>query len=163
MSTNTKISEFFNFSTKKTDIAWKAILSTQHCGYLGKKCVKIRKSEPDISIGSCTVEYGKKRDAIIICPHRLTEKRQIFIDCIHLLTLHEPGNEMHVISEVGIPGGSVDYFWCQQVIKKWSILWGLNFKHWTPRERFGQKDNGCWRIWGYWKNPKESMVKKLTE
>jgi len=110
MNTNTKISEFFNFSTKNVNIAWEDVIAAQHCGYLGKKCVKVRKSQPDISIGTCTVEYGKERHEIIVCPHRLMEKRQVFIDCIHLLTLHEPGNEMHVISEVGIPGGSVDYF-----------------------------------------------------
>jgi hypothetical protein len=27
-----------------------------------------------------------------------------------LLTTHEPGNELHIVSEVSIPGGSVDYF-----------------------------------------------------
>ncbi|MEZ4734984.1 MAG: NotI family restriction endonuclease [Caldilineaceae bacterium] len=31
-------------------------------------------------------------------------------DCVHLLTLHEPGNTLHIVSEVVIPGGSVDYF-----------------------------------------------------
>ncbi len=29
---------------------------------------------------------------------------------MHLLTQHDPGNELHVVSEVSIPGGSVDYF-----------------------------------------------------
>jgi hypothetical protein len=29
---------------------------------------------------------------------------------MHLLTQHDPGNEMHIVSEVSIPGGSVDYF-----------------------------------------------------
>jgi hypothetical protein len=29
---------------------------------------------------------------------------------LHLLTQHDPGNELHVIPEVAIPGGSVDYF-----------------------------------------------------
>jgi hypothetical protein len=33
----------------------------------------------------------------------------VFTDCIHLLHSHEPGNELHIVSEVGIPGGSVDY------------------------------------------------------
>jgi hypothetical protein len=28
---------------------------------------------------------------------------------MHLLTLHEPGNEIHLLPEVTIPGGSVDY------------------------------------------------------
>lgn len=110
MNINTRIAEFFNFSTKNENINWNDVLSTQHCGYLNKKCIKVRKSEPGISIGTCTVEYGKESNGVIICPHRLIEKRQIFIDCIHLLTLHEPGNELHVISEVSIPGGSVDYF-----------------------------------------------------
>ena len=47
---------------------------------------------------------------MVICPKRLTEKGQIFADCLHLLTTHEPGNELHIVSEVSIPGGSVDYF-----------------------------------------------------
>ena len=49
-------------------------------------------------------------EPIIICPTRLIERRQIFTDCLHLLTTHEPGNELHIVSEVSIPGGSVDYF-----------------------------------------------------
>ena len=32
------------------------------------------------------------------------------MDCLQLLTLHEPGNELHVVSEINLPGGSVDYF-----------------------------------------------------
>ncbi|MGL4942905.1 MAG: hypothetical protein ACRC46_06920 [Thermoguttaceae bacterium] len=34
----------------------------------------------------------------------------MFTDCVHLLTLHEPGNELRLLSEVTVPGGSVDYF-----------------------------------------------------
>lgn len=110
MNTDTRIAEFFNFSTKNELVNWNEILLSQHCGYLNKKCIKVRKSEPNISIGTCTVKYGKENQGVIICPHRLIEKRQIFLDSIHLLTLHEPGNELHIIPEVGIPGGSVDYF-----------------------------------------------------
>ncbi|MBA4408991.1 MAG: NotI family restriction endonuclease [Bacteroidota bacterium] len=110
MNTNTRIAEFFNFSTKNESIKWKQIIADQHCGYLNKKCIKVRKSEPEISIGTCTVQYGKENEEVIICPHRLIEKRKIFLDCMHLLTLHEPGNELHVVSEINIPGGSVDYF-----------------------------------------------------
>ncbi len=40
----------------------------------------------------------------------MLEKNQIFFDCLHLLTLHEPGNELYVIPEVQIPGGHVDFF-----------------------------------------------------
>jgi hypothetical protein len=49
-------------------------------------------------------------EPIIICPTRLIQRRQIFLDCLHLLTMHEPGNELHVVSEIVIPGGNVDYF-----------------------------------------------------
>jgi Restriction endonuclease NotI len=110
MNINTRIAEFFNFSTKNEHVNWNEVLAAQHCVYLNKKCIKVRKSEPGISIGTCTVQYGKNNQEVIICPHRLTEKRKIFLDCIHLLTLHEPGNELHVIPEITIPGGSVDYF-----------------------------------------------------
>ncbi len=32
------------------------------------------------------------------------------MDAVHLLTQHDPGNELHVVPEMSIPGGSVDYF-----------------------------------------------------
>lgn len=89
---------------------WKRILSEQRCPYAGKKCFKVRKSQPDIAIGTCTVQYGRGSVPIMICPLRLLERRQIFVDCLHLLQGHSPGNELHIVSEVGIPGGSVDYF-----------------------------------------------------
>ncbi len=105
-----KVVELFTESTKKTELNWDKIISEQQCKYIGKKCIKNRKSEPEISIGTCTVNYGKEANDIIICPFRLLERRQIFMDCVHLLTAHEPGNELHIIPEVSIPGGNVDYF-----------------------------------------------------
>src|SRR5665647_584417 len=110
MNTNNRIAEFFNFSTKNNSVDWQSVIAKQHCDYLNKKCIKVRKSEPAISIGTCTVRYSKDDQEVIICPHRLIEKRKIFFDCLHLLSLHEPGNEVHVVSEISIPGGSVDYF-----------------------------------------------------
>lgn len=56
------------------------------------------------------MQYGKEQRDVIICPHRLSERKQIFTDCLHLLTSHTPGNELHLVSEVSIPGGCVDYF-----------------------------------------------------
>lgn len=84
------------------------VLNSQACPYSHKKCYKTRKSDPQTSIGTCTVKYQDSN--IIICPNRLLENNQIFIDCLHLLTLHEPGNELYVVPEVAIPGGSVDFF-----------------------------------------------------
>lgn len=105
-----KIIELFGKPKNQTELDWIDIVHSQHCPYLQKRCIKVRKSQPDISIGTCSVMYGKKTIPIIICPHRLLERKQVFIDCLHLLTSHEPGNELHVIPEVSIPGGNVDYF-----------------------------------------------------
>ena len=80
----------------------------QNCPYTGNVCTKMRKSDPDVKIGTCSVKY--QNNDVIICPFRLLEHNQIFIDCLHLLTMHEPGNELYLIPEVQIPGGHVDYF-----------------------------------------------------
>jgi len=104
-----KVKEFFGVFTKRDDVDWKRIISSQYCPYTEKKCVKVRKSNPAISIGICTVNYSNY-NVVMICPHRFLERRQIFADCVHLLALHEPGNELHLLSEVSVPGGSVDYF-----------------------------------------------------
>jgi hypothetical protein len=105
------IIELFTISTLRSDVDWQELVVSQQCTYLNRKCVKVRKSQPEISIGTCSVSYGAKqaRD-IIICPHRFLERGQVFLDCLHLLTLHEPGNEIHRVAEIEIPGGSVDYF-----------------------------------------------------
>jgi hypothetical protein len=104
-----KIAELFGVY-HSAKINWKRIASGQHCPFLQRKCVKVRKSRPEISIGTCCARYGREQNPVIICPYRFLENRQVFLDSIHLLTLHEPGNELHVVPEVSIPGGSVDYF-----------------------------------------------------
>lgn len=143
MNIDTRLAEFFNFSTKNDSINWKEVLKSQHCGYLGKKCIKVRKSSPEISIGTCSVKYGKDNQDVIICPHRLIEKRKIFVDCFHLLTLHEPGNEIHIIPEINIPGGSVDYFLASVSNKKVKDFVGIELQTldttgtvWPERQRF---------------------------
>jgi hypothetical protein len=105
-----KIAELFGIEAGR-DVDWQDTATRQWWPYLARKCVKTHKSQPGISIGTCTVQYGKRRpETIVICPHRFLDRGQVFQDCTHLLTLHEPGNELHVVSEVTIPGGSVDYF-----------------------------------------------------
>lgn len=102
--------ELFGKATNKRATDWENIIASQTCPFINKRCYKVRKSDPGISIGTCTVLYGKQPQPIIICPTRLIERGQIFTDCLHLLTTHEPGNELHIVPEVSIPGGSVDYF-----------------------------------------------------
>lgn len=104
----TKIVDLFGYDTgAKVQPDWPTVVAAQHCPFVDKRCYKIRKSQPEIAIGTCTVSYGKA--PIMICPQRLLERRQIFVDCLHLLTGHEPGNELHIVSEIAVPGGSIDY------------------------------------------------------
>jgi Restriction endonuclease NotI len=106
-----QIVELFGVNTERTDVDWNQIVADQHCPFLNKVCYKVRKSDSGKSIGTCTVSFGRPEPKpIMICPARLVEGGQIFTDCLHLLTLHEPGNELHLVPEVGIPGGSVDFF-----------------------------------------------------
>src|SRR5579875_1003776 len=107
----TKILELYGISTQsKQQVDWRKIVDTEFCPYLQRKRLKTRKSNHDLTIGTCTVLYGKDAKGVIICPIRLLERRQIFVDCLHLLSLHEPGNELHIVPEIQIPGGNVDYF-----------------------------------------------------
>lgn len=103
------IAELFCYATDQPE-DWLQIVQQQHCKFINGKCFKVRKSDPSTSIGSCSVHYGRMPVPMVICPARLLDRRQVFIDCFHLLTSHEPGNELHLISEVTVPGGSVDYF-----------------------------------------------------
>lgn len=104
-----KVVELFGKAGDAKGVDWSKVITEQHCIFLNKRCYKIRKSDPGTAIGSCTVLYGKQPEPIIICPTRLIERGQIFVDCLHLLTTHEPGNELHLVSEVTVPGGSIDY------------------------------------------------------
>jgi hypothetical protein len=104
-----RVLELFGHSTR-IDQSWGEIISGQCCPFTNTRCFKVRKSNPGVSIGTCSVRYGKDGRNVIICPKRLLERRQVFMDAVHLLTQHDPGNELHVVPEMSIPGGSVDYF-----------------------------------------------------
>lgn len=105
----TKVVELFGKSTLGR-ANWSKVVNGRRCPFLDRLCLKNRKSSPDVLIGTCTVAHGREDAAVIICPHRLLERRQIFLDSLHLLTQHEPGNELHIVPEISLPGGSVDYF-----------------------------------------------------
>ncbi len=106
-----RIIDFFGIEVARNrNSDWDNIVKEQKCPFDDKRCFKVRKSSPDISIGTCTVKYGREKRGIMICPNRLLQKKTVFADCIHLLTRHVPGNEFHIVSEISIPGGSVDYF-----------------------------------------------------
>lgn len=138
-----KIVELYGVSTVTKDAPdWNTIAARQHCPFLGRKCIKVRKSKPEQTIGTCTVAYGREPKPIIICPHRLLERRQVFVDCLHLLHLHQPGNQLHLVPEVTIPGGSVDYFLVSAIGKRVRDFVGIEFQTldttgtvWPDRQR----------------------------
>jgi len=106
-----KILEFFGSQTSSLNSTeLKDILKKQICPFTKARCFKTRKSQSNIAIGTCSVKYGQDSKNVLICPNRLLYKNQVFRDCIHLLTLHEPGNEFHIVPEISVPGGSVDFF-----------------------------------------------------
>lgn len=122
---------------------WEAVLDHQRCPFLDRKCLKVRKSQPEISIGTCSVLYGRAKRPITICPVRLIERRQVFTDCLHLLSMHEPGNELHVVPEVSVPGGSVDYVLASTRAGKVTDFVGVELQTldntgtvWPARQRF---------------------------
>ncbi|MGO8902902.1 MAG: hypothetical protein ACLQU5_31865 [Isosphaeraceae bacterium] len=126
-----------------TGTDWSSVITSQHCPYLNRKCLKNRKSEPDLTIGSCSLYFGKLPDTIMICPFRLLERQQIFMDCTHLLSLHQPGNELHLVPEVDVPGGSIDY--CLASVRNQRVidLVGIELQTldttgtaWPERQRF---------------------------
>jgi hypothetical protein len=136
-----KISEFFGLFCANKTLDFSSAAKSQLCPYTHKICTKMRKSNPNIKIGTCTVKYQEKD--VIICPFRLLEYNQIFIDCLHLLTMHEPGNELYLIPEVQIPGGNVDYFLVSAKDKKVKDFIGIELQTmdttgtvWPERQRF---------------------------
>jgi hypothetical protein len=142
-----KVVELFGIATNlKMKPDWQNIVTQQACPYLNRTCLKVRKSSPEISIGTCSVLYGKNYNPVIICPYRLLERHQVFVDCLHLLSLHEPGNELHVVSEINLPGGSVDYFLVSVRNKKVKDFVGIELQSldttgtvWPERQRFLQE------------------------
>jgi len=142
------IIELFGKPTAELKMQWEKIVNDQWCPYLDRKCIKVRKSQPEISIGTCSVIYGKAKRPIAICPFRLLERRQVFTDCLHLLTTHEPGNELHIVPEVSVPGGSVDYFMASVRDHKVKDFVGIELQTldttgtiWPARQKFLKKVN----------------------
>jgi hypothetical protein len=138
-----KVVELFGSNTNNKNHNWKDSIAKQWCPFSNKPCYKIRKSQPDIAIGTCTVRYGTNDQSIIICPNRLLQNRKVFIDCMHLLHLHQPGNDIHVVPELLIPGGSVDYVIASVKDNKVKDFVGLEFQTldttgtvWPERQKF---------------------------
>jgi hypothetical protein len=71
----TRVLELFGFATD-TDApgTWRRVLVAQQCPYLGRPCLKTRKSAPDVAIGTCSVAYGASRTPVIVDAHEEAHK-----------------------------------------------------------------------------------------
>lgn len=50
-----KISEFFGLNCKNASLDFNAAMNNQQCPYTSKVCTKMRKSNPDIKIGTWSI------------------------------------------------------------------------------------------------------------
>lgn len=79
---------------------------TDQCPFLGKTCVKQRKSDSSQTIGTCIVGLESKPQ--LICPVRMRATNQVFDDAIYLL--QGAFVEVMVISEIVLREfGNVDF------------------------------------------------------
>lgn len=141
-SSNHDVVELFGRHTGAHE-DWANLVSEQECPYTARPCFKVRKSDSSVAIGTCSVRIRKERVPLAICPNRLLENHQVFLDCIHLLRRHEPGNQLHIVPEVSVPGGSVDYFLVSAKNENPVDFVGIEFQTldttgtvWPARQRF---------------------------
>lgn len=104
----TKVGELYGLPTG-APADWRKVADEKACPFSGRTCSKNRKSDAQVSIGTCTMLHGRSAQPMMICPVRLLERRQVFHDCRHLLKLYEPGDELRIVPELSVPGGSIDY------------------------------------------------------
>lgn len=85
---------------------WIAISTKARCPFLDDRCRKTRKSNPTETIGTCSISHSQKN--LVICPYRMLEQHQVFHHCIPLLQ-SAAGDAIHIVPEVQVPGGNIDY------------------------------------------------------
>lgn len=120
---------------------WGSVVRQQLCPYIRAACIKTRKSQPEVAIGTCCVSYGREQRRLVICPNRLLRGAQVILDCARYLRFHEPSNDLHLVPEVSVPGGSVDYFLVSVAKGAVQDLSGSSCKRLTRQERFGRPDS----------------------
>lgn len=72
------IVEFFGYYTKDKKVNWKKVVKDQVSRYTGKKSMKVRKSQPDVAIGTVVIKYGKDKRNLIIDPERFWRRNRCF-------------------------------------------------------------------------------------
>jgi hypothetical protein len=112
----------------------------------------------------------------MICPNRFLERQQVFIDCLRLLTNHELGNELRIVSELEVPGGSVDYCLASvrdgkakdfvgieiQTLDTTGTVWPERQRFLRPFVRVSSKDTNSTKPFGMnWKMTAKTVLMQL--
>lgn len=85
-------------------------LQTQACPYRnGKICYKVRKSNANQAIGTCSLIFDSISQPAMICPEPFAGQKRIFIDCLPILNQALLGSNLYLIPEVRTPVGRIDY------------------------------------------------------
>lgn len=73
-----KIAEILGQSTATQGVRWTEQLQEGACPFLQRPCIKTRKSDSTVVIGTCTVRWSAANKPLVICPHRMLEQKKIF-------------------------------------------------------------------------------------
>lgn len=84
-------------------------LRDQRCPHIDKACYKGRKSDPDTSIGTCSLLFDNEPQPVLICPEPLAKEDALFSDCLDLLDFSRQDSEVYRIPEVTTRAGRIDY------------------------------------------------------
>jgi hypothetical protein len=118
----TRIAELYGLPTSAppSGTTWADVATRQPCPFLrGGKCLKTRKGNSKVTLGTCTVKPGKNGQQVVICPFRLLAGNQFLLDCQSLFQ-SEPGDTWHEVRELQIPGGHIDY--CLVLVRKGTVV-----------------------------------------
>ncbi|MCX7858878.1 NotI family restriction endonuclease [Chloroflexus sp.] len=146
------ILELYGIPTDTPQQDWVTLINAAKCPFLNDRCRKARKSDSTATIGTCSVRHSQ-RD-IVICPYRMLEQHLVFRNCIPLLQPKE-GDDVHVVSEIQVTGGSVDY--CLVSVRQHEIVnfIGIELQAvdttgslWPYRQRFLQPNDSASNLAG---------------
>lgn len=101
--------EFYGYPYFDNSAEAKRSYKEEHCPFLDQRCKKRRKSNNEITIGTCTLGYRKRGESEytphVICPHRF-EADAIFDEIPQLFTTD---GELFRVPEISLLGTSIDY------------------------------------------------------
>ena len=121
---------------------WDALTSTQQCPFLNRKCLKNRKSEPELTIGTCTMTYGRKPPVpVMICPFRLLERSRFLLTASISSAFTSQVTNYESSPNLQYPAAASIIVLCPFVTVSQGTSSALNSRRLTPRAPCGPNDS----------------------